>query len=142
MKPVKENNYQAYVVGFLLRNNDNEVALIQKLTPAWQNGKLNGIGGKIENLETPYNAMVREFKEETGADVTDWKGMVALYYNEAEIYFFTSRAPVEIKSMEKEQVGWYDCNLFQYQDKIIPNLAWLIPLAQTEGDEFYGTILK
>lgn len=63
-----------YVVGFLFNHDLSQVALIRKIKPQWQAGKLNGVGGKIEPGETPLEAMVREFKEETGAYVPpdDW----------------------------------------------------------------------
>lgn len=54
-----------YVLGFAFTP-DNRVALIQKRKPAWQAGRWNGIGGKIEGAETPVLAMSREFQEETG----------------------------------------------------------------------------
>jgi len=54
-----------YVLGFMFDRDYAEVALILKNRPAWQAGKWNGIGGKIEGDETPHAAMVREFTEET-----------------------------------------------------------------------------
>jgi len=62
--PVKHR----YVVGFLFSEDQSRVLLVWKNRPAWQNGKLNGVGGKIEAGETPLQAMEREFKEETYFD--------------------------------------------------------------------------
>lgn len=59
--PVKHR----YVVGFLFSEDESRVLLVLKNRPAWQEGKLNGVGGKIEAGETPLQAMEREFKEET-----------------------------------------------------------------------------
>lgn len=58
-----------YCLGFAFVDNDSSVILIRK-EKGWQKGMLNGIGGLIENDETPWNAMVREFKEETDIDIT------------------------------------------------------------------------
>ncbi len=55
-----------YVLGFAFTPSRKGVILIKKLRPNWQAGKLNGPGGKIEAGETPEQAMIREFKEETG----------------------------------------------------------------------------
>lgn len=44
----------------------NNVLLIRKAKPDWQAGLLNGIGGKVEDGESIFQATVREFKEETG----------------------------------------------------------------------------
>lgn len=57
---------QNYVVGYAFRADYGAVALIEKRKPAWQAGKLNGIGGKIEPDESPAGAMSREFAEEAG----------------------------------------------------------------------------
>jgi len=37
-----------YVCGFLFDMAFKHVALINKVRPDWQKGKLNGIGGKVE----------------------------------------------------------------------------------------------
>lgn len=55
-----------YVLGFMFNEDESKVLLIMKNRPAWQAGKLNGVGGKIEAGETPIQAMEREFAEETG----------------------------------------------------------------------------
>ncbi len=67
-KPFKMN----YVLAFAF--DDDKIIMIRKNRPKYQNGKLNGVGGKIENAETAIMAMVREFKEETGVSSydSDW----------------------------------------------------------------------
>lgn len=55
-----------YVVGFRFSKDFSRVVVIRKNRPVWQKGLLNGIGGKIEPGESPLDAMVREFLEETG----------------------------------------------------------------------------
>jgi 8-oxo-dGTP pyrophosphatase MutT (NUDIX family) len=69
-----------YVAGFMFDVANKQVALIRKTKPAWQAGKLNGIGGKIEDGESPEAAMVREFLEETGCntDRDDWSHFASL----------------------------------------------------------------
>lgn len=77
-----------YVCGFMCSWDLQNFLLIRKTHPEWQKGKLNGIGGKIElkkayigeilihqgnapeNYETPFEAMIREFYEETGITTT------------------------------------------------------------------------
>jgi 8-oxo-dGTP pyrophosphatase MutT (NUDIX family) len=63
---------QKYVVGYLFHESGQEVLLIRKQHPEWQKGKLNGVGGKVEVNEPPYQAMVREFHEEAGLQVREW----------------------------------------------------------------------
>lgn len=63
-----------YVLGFQVSPKLDQILLIQKARPDWQAGRLNGIGGHVEPGETPIQAMVREFAEETpwGSEAEDW----------------------------------------------------------------------
>src|SRR5690242_8153539 len=98
---------QEYVVGFAL-DNFGRVALIRKNRPDWQKGSLNGIGGHIEQGETAYAAMVREFQEETGVEIRDWSKFVVMDFPGARIHFY--RVWVEdlhllgLKTMTDEEV--------------------------------------
>lgn len=69
---------QEYACGFLFSEDRSRVLLIRKRRPAWQAGKLNGVGGKIEPGETPLQAMRREFREEAGVDIADWQQVLRL----------------------------------------------------------------
>lgn len=62
-----------YCVGFLFDATAENVLLIRKLRPAWQAGRLNGIGGHIEAGEHPGAAMIREFEEEAGFWIDGWE---------------------------------------------------------------------
>lgn len=69
------------------------VLLIEKTKPEWQKGLLNGIGGKIEDFDMfPIDAMVREFKEETGIDSTieDWEFKLELKGDDFSVAIFKS----------------------------------------------------
>jgi 8-oxo-dGTP diphosphatase len=63
-----------YALGFIFDQARDHVLLIQKARPAWQRGKLNGIGGKVEPGETFQQAMIRECWEETGIS-TEARGL-------------------------------------------------------------------
>lgn len=52
-----------YTLGFCFF--DGKVLLIEKKSPEWQSGKLNGIGGKIGFGETIRGSLTRSFKEAT-----------------------------------------------------------------------------
>ena len=73
--------YVEYVLGFCFSSTGKHVALILKNRPAWQAGKLNGIGGKVEKNEFPIDAMIREFREEAGAITIhdDWRYFAKLH---------------------------------------------------------------
>jgi 8-oxo-dGTP diphosphatase len=119
-----------YVAGFMFSADRRYVALIRKQKPDWQRGKLNAIGGKIEETdENPTDAMVREFKEETGVLQTQWRHFCVLKFRGGEIHFFeTTGDLMALQSAEAEQVA-----IFRTQNiedlQTIPNLRWLIPLA-------------
>jgi 8-oxo-dGTP diphosphatase len=54
-----------YVVGFVFDYDMKNVLMLNRIKDPYK-GKFNGVGGKIENNELPYQAMIRELEEETG----------------------------------------------------------------------------
>jgi 8-oxo-dGTP pyrophosphatase MutT (NUDIX family) len=119
-----------YVGGFLFSENEKYVALIKKNRPDWQVGKLNCIGRKIEDNETIQEAMYREFFEETGVEITNWKHFATLKHTEYELYFFRFFGD-EIygtKTLTDESVFLIEVENIK-KHKRIPNLDWLIPMA-------------
>lgn len=115
-----------WVVGFLFQG--DRVALVAKTHPEWQAGKLNGVGGKVESDETPLQAMQREFAEEAGAQVEDWREFAVLNVEAGAIHFFCSHGEHELKSLTEEIVSWHPLSDLATLP-VIPNLHWLIPLA-------------
>ncbi len=61
-----------YVLGLLFSRDFDTVTLIKKNRPEWQAGTWNGVGGHVEPGENPNDAMVREFREETGVLIDNW----------------------------------------------------------------------
>jgi len=124
-----------YVVGFLYDNDEKLVALIRKLKPIWQRNKLNGIGGKIEIGETPDQAIIREFKEETGVEINNWRKFCELNGDDFKVYFYSAKGDLsKLRSMEEEKVEICSISLVSMLP-VIPNLNWLIPL----GIDQYNT---
>jgi 8-oxo-dGTP diphosphatase len=124
-----------YVAGFLFSKDFKNVALIHKQKPAWQKGKFNAIGGKIEPDELADDAMRREFREETGLDIPDWKRFCVLRgdsESDWRVYFYFAVGDVhKVQSMESEIVKSLVVNsvLCNYRFPVIPNLRFLIPMA-------------
>ncbi len=125
-----------YVAGFMFGPEDR-VALIQKIRPAWQAGKLNAIGGTIERGESPYAAMVREFREETGVDHREWKRFCQLKGSGWEVFFYLARVDaLKVQTMTDESVYVVDpYRLGADRVDILPNLRWLIPMALSMPQE-------
>lgn len=132
-KPKKSTDY---VVGFAFRRGNSQVALIRKAKPEWQAGMLNGIGGSIEEGETALQAMIREFKEETGQS-----GPASLWTHIAQIEASTYTLAVfaaydcdswNIESVTNEAVDWYDVNAIvdsRTQYRPLPNVPWKVLFA-------------
>ena len=118
-----------YVAGFLFAAGGSRVALVRKARPEWQAGKLNAIGGHIEPGETPHEAMVREFEEETRVRVEEWDHVATLRGEGFAVWFYRAECaemPTLVGS-DDEPVSWY------YPPTVeglsMPNLRWLMPLA-------------
>lgn len=140
-----------YVLGFYFLNNRENVVLIRKNKPAWQAGKLNGVGGRIESTdESPAVAMTRKFHEETGKHVAIWNLFSVLEFPGATVDCFFAHgdrsglrlgpdSPTEEK-VNAYFVEWILLRIpFVAWPVIVPNLRWLIPLALS-GETVVPTI--
>lgn len=135
---------QDYVVGLAFRKKDPErdeavldyygfdaVLCVLKLRgPDRVLNRYNGIGGKIEDGEEAIEAMVREFKEETGIDTseTSWRYFANLAGTWGRVFFFANyEGDLEepIVSPTDEFVSYRPLD----EPKLVDNLRWLIPLA-------------
>ena len=120
-----------YVAGFAFH--EDRVLLVEKLHPDWQAGKLNGIGGKVEPGEIALDAMIREFQEETGLRVDDWRLFCRLTFASGVVYFYTTQVDTSRGHQHVNDVGeviaWFMINEHTYY-RAIPNLRWLIPMAR------------
>ena len=65
---------KTHTLGLIFTKDFSHVLLMHKNRPDWQKGKVNAVGGKIEEGEASINGMIREVWEETGAKtkVEDW----------------------------------------------------------------------
>lgn len=126
-----------YVAGLLFCQ--DYVALVQKTRPDWQAGRWNGIGGHVENDEAPIQAMRREFQEEAGVTIQDWKHFAELYgkakwsgESEWRVSWYTALTNDFdcIKTITDEFVGWHRVSNLP---NVLPNLVWLIPMARLDS---------
>jgi len=135
-----------YVAGFLFAPDRTSVALVLKDHPAWQEGHLNGIGGKKEAGETWAEAMSREFEEEAGVRIhaEDWEHTVTLTSpNRWELRFYRAFSDLvhTVKSMESEtnvvvpvvRLGHLG---YLHGKGTIPNLGWAIPMSLDDHLDF------
>jgi 8-oxo-dGTP diphosphatase len=124
---------QRYVVGLMFDNLAcDHVALIEKTHPKWQAGLLNGIGGKVEDKESPLHAMVREFEEETGVVVraAHWSLVAVLNGDGYQVHTFTCLGDVRaLKTTTDERVVVFGAGSITTENAI-PNLTYLLPMSK------------
>jgi 8-oxo-dGTP diphosphatase len=117
-----------YVCGFMFSPNHNRVALIRKNKPDWQKGLLNGMGGKIEDLEFASHTMVREFREETGlvTSVEDWKLFLLLSGKDWQVFFYSSEGDLSLLYSVTDEIVELVTTKPLPTDTI-RNLQWIVP---------------
>lgn len=125
-----------YVCGLLFSVRLGEVVLIRKKRPAWQAGKLNGVGGKVEPGESPHQAMVREFREEAGLQIEKWSHFAKLSGADYQVWFYCATGDTECAHTNTDEVvsDWSARDVINSQHpqapKFVESLTWLVPLAQ------------
>lgn len=137
------------VVGFLFAPDNKSVVLIHKLRPAWQEGLLNGIGGHVAANESCLDAMVREFREETGLFIGSgfWRQLATLRFDDVVLhaYFAQSAHASHAKTqfvadgLPAEEIEIVRVSQLSRLD-LIPNLHWLLPLALDPRHPISGKI--
>lgn len=130
-------NIKTMVVGFLFNPALDVVTLMVKDRPEWQVGRLNGIGGAMHEDEDGIEAMIREFREETGVVTVeeDWihfANLNALAPDGWQVQCFCGaieHIPMK-QPRETEEPGRYQIThpVF-WEHAMVNNLRWLIPMA-------------
>ena len=142
-----------YVVALLIDPDRDAVLLIRKRRPAWQAGRLNGPGGKVEPGETVRAAVVRETREETridlpatrydhlcdlvgdGPDVAFHIAFFRAFVPHSDLHTAAAAAPPTDEPLEVHPAG-------MLPNDVIPNLTWLIPLAAHRHDRYRPFVVE
>jgi 8-oxo-dGTP diphosphatase len=132
---------KSYTVGLIFNSALDKVLLMEKNRPAWQKGKLNGIGGRIEEGEQPVECMVREAKEEANISSTadEWRHFATLQGPSWQVYMFALQyldKETDAQAMTDEQIAWH--NPKALPEHVVMNISWLVPLAleKLHDDQF------
>ena len=140
----------------LLKRN-NEILLAMKKR-GFGEGKYNGVGGKIENNESPEQAMIRETEEEIKVTPIKYEKVGEIEFDEfykenkqrlvfhLYLVYEWSGNPTESEEMSPK---WFDINNIPY-DKMFPDDKYWLPLilqgkkvkAYFDFDENWNIILK
>src|ERR1044072_7512033 len=107
-----------------------------KKRPAFQEGRLNGIGGKIEPGELPVQAMIREFNEEAGSQTSeaDWVHVAEMQSPRFHVYFFRAFGDIfKLRSMTDECIEIVPVHsISQYYT--MRNVQWLVSFCLDDSD--------
>lgn len=120
-----------YSMGIVFDGDD--ICLIEKIQPSWMEGLLNGLGGRLEDNETPIDCMVREFLKETGLLIPTymWRHKLILKFAECNVYCFCSdylALKSSVKSQMDEEVFVINYKSALNSGMLVPGLSWIIPL--------------
>ncbi len=135
----------SYVNGFMIQPESQRVLLIRKTHPPFQAGKWNGIGGHIEANETIWQAMVREFQEETGVQTfeSEWEHTITLEGRDFVVYFlrhFVSVGFPDYRTTTDEVVNDWDIEAVfrdqKYGIPTLPNMKWILPIQMNLNIKF------
>jgi 8-oxo-dGTP pyrophosphatase MutT (NUDIX family) len=118
-----------YVLALLFTPDRHEVVLMHKTRPAWQAGRTNALGGKVDESESPVDAARREVHEEAGVVVTDWEEFLVWHDAEYELHAMRafSEAARAVRTAEDQVVVRVSVDALPAT--VIDNLRWLVPLA-------------
>lgn len=120
-----------YVVGFAF--DGDQVLLIEKNRgPSFLIGKLNGVGGKVEEGESFIEAVEREFIEETACPINlKWTYAIEIEYDNCIINFYYCDTTLYRDNVplipEDEELYWFDVNNSD-KSKLVTNLNYILPL--------------
>lgn len=124
-----------YVVGFVFDREAQRVVLIRKKRPDWQAGKLNGVGGHVEDYdETMEQAIAREFYEETGLSIlrSEWQRYATITQPKGTCAVFRAFSGLidGVETKTDEEIVIHSAMPWDIRwANAMPNLQYLIPLA-------------
>ncbi len=129
-----------YTLGFAFDKKGEKVVLIEKTKPEFLKGLWNGVGGKIEDIDsTPLDGMIREFWEETGTHMPNWTEAFFIdnsmnNYQMWVYYTFDDRV-YECKTVIEERVALISIKHLDLY-KLSFNVQWFIQFALTSSNTF------
>jgi 8-oxo-dGTP diphosphatase len=115
------------------RQSENQVVLIQKAKPEWQKGKLNLVGGHVEDGENYVATAVRELEEETGLEAEVHESRVCGFISGEGYEIAVVRCPYHDlfqvpQTRTGEKVFSFPAQKAIQLPNLIPNLKVVIPL--------------
>jgi 8-oxo-dGTP pyrophosphatase MutT (NUDIX family) len=114
---MKEGEYHLTVLGVIAHSDGRFLITKRVMTKAWAPGHWEVSGGAVQAGETSKEAVLREVREETGLDVSNWEGGYVFSYKRVnpeekdnyfvDIYRFVSDfSETDIKLQTEETDGY------------------------------------
>lgn len=116
----------------LLKKEDSILLALKKR--GFGEGKYNGVGGKLENNETPEEAMIRECKEEIGVTPTSYEKVGYIHFDEyykgkkeqiAFHLYTVTEWEGEITESEEMRPQWFFIDKIPYEKMFPDDKHWL-----------------
>ncbi len=130
-----------FVVGFAFSKDRSKVVLVKKNRPAWQAGRMNGVGGKFEDGESPSECMVREFLEETGVQtsIEDWHYYTKIIGRDGDVFFFRmfDDKVLSATTQNDEEVVILETKLDLLREHGLSNVPWLVGIALDDNQPIF-----
>lgn len=127
-----------YTLGFILDRTGRYVLLVHKKSPEWQRGKLNGVGGKVEQGESLIDCIGRETREEACLSIkpASWVPIGTIKHQresqkKGEVAVFATQFTGDRRRARKgdhERVGW--CKIDTLPNNVLSNVLWLVLIAR------------
>lgn len=119
------------------RDGNGRVLLVLKDRPPHLAGRLNLPGGKVEPGESPDQAAVREFVEETGIKPTNMSCRGRIVGRSCLIYCYRTDvdadAAIAPRNGETEEFAWHEWADVTGDARLMPNLLVTVPLMRRAG---------
>ena len=105
----------------------------------WYAGAWDVVGGHLEGPETPFEALVRECREELGIEVTAADDPLLVDLDDIRLWVFVVRSwrgdPVNAAPEEHEVIRWFDVDALPTAELADPRLAAVIRSIGTEASQ-------
>ena len=118
-----------YVLALLFTPDRGRVVLMRKSRPAWQAGRVNAPGGKLQPGEAATDAARREVREEAGVDVADWEEFLVWEDPVYRLHAVRAFHPAASGAYTAEDQEVFLADTSALPTELIDNLRWLVPLA-------------
>jgi 8-oxo-dGTP diphosphatase len=117
-----------YSLGFIF---SGDKVLLQKAKAPWMEHRWNGIGGHIEEDETPMQAMARETGEEIGiGKYCNWKHSITMLCPGGTVFIFStyiaSYSVINFAKKREQEIRAFD--IIDLPNYRMSNIDWMIGL--------------